>query len=132
MGLDDRPHRRHAGVTDFYVTPIKQLGKFVMWREVFIYESQDLFANVGGHIKTKRWIEPDNLPTPLSSRGLGCRGDKRGCTMMPTASEGSVIRWDCLVEFLLIARQGLDPVCDGFRKLFDDVRRVVRLGINVQ
>ena len=115
MGLNNCTHRRHTGITDFHVTPVKQLGKFVVWREVFIYESQDLFADVGRHIKAKWWIKPDDLPTPLSSRSLSCRGDKRGCTMMSTASEGSVIRWNCLVEFFLIARQGLDPVRDGFR-----------------
>ena len=132
MGLDDRSHRRHARVTDLNVTPVKQLGKFVMWREVLIYESQYLFTNVGGHIKTKRWIKPDNLPAPLSSRSLGCRGDKRGCTLMPTASEGSVIRWYGLVKFFLVARQGLNPVCDCLRKLLNDVRRVVRLGVDIQ
>ena len=50
MGLDNSANRGHAGITDFHVISIKQLSKFVVWREVFINESQDLFADVGGHI----------------------------------------------------------------------------------
>ena len=103
-----------------------------MWREVFIYESQDLFANVGRHIKAVWWVEPNDLSTSASSRSLDCRGNDLSFSVMSTASKGSAVRWYCFVKLFLIARQGLDPVCDGFRKLFNDVRGMVRFGIDIQ
>ena len=78
MGLDNSAHRGHAGITDFHVISVKQLSKFVVCREVFIDESQDLFANVGGHIKAVRWVEPYDLSASTSSGSLGYRGYKLG------------------------------------------------------
>ena len=115
MGLDNSAHRGHAGITDFHVISVKQLSKFVVWREVFINESQDLFADVGGHIKAVQWVEPYDLSASSSSGSLGCRGCKLSCTVVSTACEGSAVCWYGLVKLLFIARQGLDPVRDGFR-----------------
>ena len=115
MGLDNSAHRGYAGITDFHVISVKQLSKFVVWREVFIDESQDLFAHVCGHIKAVRWVEPYDLSTSTSSGSLGCRGYKLGCSVVSTACEGSAVCWYGLVKLLFVARQCLDPVRDGFR-----------------
>ena len=132
MGLDNSAHRGHAGITDFHIISVKQFSKFVVWREVFIDEPQDLFANVGRHIKAVWWVEPNDLSASASTRSLDCRGNKLGCSVVSTASKGSAVRWYCFVKLFLIARQGLDPVRDGFRKLLYDVRRMVRFGIDIQ
>lgn len=61
MCSDDGLHVGHASIAYFQVISVKYFVIFVLLREMFVYQLQKYFGDVGFNVVAEGWIEPYNI-----------------------------------------------------------------------
>ena len=99
-------------------------------REVFIEQSEEVFAHICLDVKAEWWVEPDFGSGASSSSSPRGRCEGKPLLMAAIFKSFIVVRC-CLPELELIAGSFRYSLTDHFGDLFDNVRWMVGLGMDV-
>ena len=99
--------------------------------KVFIYEVQEFFSYIRRDVFAKRWVEPNDFPCPVSWGFSDFFFLVFNLIVESALVKNTLIVSCCFIKYPFAGGKVSQPIFDGYRQLLDDVRRMIRLCIDV-
>ena len=132
---DDSSHIWHATITNFLHVRVEDLVQLGSLREVFKHQGANFLADVCCNVLAEWWVKPNNLPracSPVRSALLLPAFKLLRFHAKSTLSKCLVIQRLGICKDILTAGNVSQMAADRGWKIPDDIRRVVRLVMDVQ
>ena len=71
MGVYNSAHIIHTAVTHFDIVTVEYFLENMLFWKMFVNQMKELSADIGRHMLTKRWIEPNYIAVALTGGVAG-------------------------------------------------------------